>query len=186
MNEMNGMMRNVMIDLETYGTRPNSVIRSIGALYFDPESGKTGEEFYVNIQAESCLALGLVQDQATVDWWAKPQNAAANAQLAKDQIDLKIALQRFRLFMEYGGVYVWSQGANFDEPILASAYRAAKLAAPWRFYNARDTRTAYDFARFNPRTITREGTYHNALDDCRHQVACVVASHAKVYGDLSQ
>lgn len=42
-------MNNVMLDLETFGTQPGSVIRSIGAVVFDPFSDKLGKEFYVNM-----------------------------------------------------------------------------------------------------------------------------------------
>ena len=34
----------------------------------------------------------------------------------------------------------------------------------------RDVRTAVDLLGINPKEFTRDGTYHNALDDCLHQI----------------
>jgi hypothetical protein len=59
-----------MIDLETFGTKPGAVLRSIGALQFDPRTG-IGEEFYRNITEEDQLELGAHKDPNTVAWWAK-------------------------------------------------------------------------------------------------------------------
>ncbi|HAU5802086.1 3'-5' exonuclease [Citrobacter freundii] len=39
-------MNNLMIDLETMGKKPNAPIVSIGAVFFDPQSGELGQEFY--------------------------------------------------------------------------------------------------------------------------------------------
>jgi hypothetical protein len=39
-------------------------------------------------------------------------------------------------------------------------------------------------AEFNPRTVRRMGTYHNALDDAKHQVECVYRAHAKNKGKI--
>lgn len=39
-------MNNLMIDLETMGKKPNAPVVSIGAVFFDPQSGEIGPEFY--------------------------------------------------------------------------------------------------------------------------------------------
>ena len=46
----------------------------------------------------------------------------------------------------------------------------------------RDTRTAYDLARLDPKTIPREGTHHSALDDAHHQVRCVREAVRRIEG----
>jgi hypothetical protein len=88
------------------------------------------------------------------------------------------ALERIsRFWSGCSAEFLWSQGANFDEPILNHIYGKLKLRAPWKFHNSRDTRTAYHYGDslggFNSYTIKREGTYHNALDDAKHQANCV-------------
>ena len=67
--------RHVMLDLETFGTRPGSVLRSIGAVTFGLRAG-LGEEFYRNIDKQSQLELGLTVDAQTEAWWARQSEEA--------------------------------------------------------------------------------------------------------------
>jgi len=178
-------MQDVMVDLETWSTRPGAILRSLGAVFFDPETGQLGDEFYCNINEASCKKLKMHKDESTIEWWAKPDNALANKQLAMDQVPIVDVLNRFATFWRNGrGLWFWSQGANFDEPLLAWAFHAAGIKQPWEFYRAQDTRTAYRMGGFNSHTVKRAGTYHNALDDSKHQVVCVSMAHKKVRGKL--
>lgn len=173
-------MNDVMVDLETFGTTPGSVIRSIGAVVFDPYSDDMGTEFYVNIQDESCVSAGLTKDQSTIDWW-KRQSPKAIQSLLKDPVSLTEALVNFNAwFYKSKGMFVWSQGGNFDESLLAAALRAVDMVQPWKFWDSRCTRTAYSMAGFNTKVIKRAGTYHNALDDAKHQARCVQGAYAKI------
>lgn len=170
-------LSNVMIDLETWGKWSGCAIRSIGAVEFDPYSDKIGQTFYANILDETCVRAGLVKDASTVEWWSKQ---AAQAQKVFDQspVSLDTAIVDFkRWWRAVRGVFPWSQGANFDQPILEAAMRAVGEEAPWKFWDSRCTRTAYDMGGLNPRTIRREGTHHNALDDAVHQARCVQAAY---------
>lgn len=170
-------MNNVMIDLETWGTRPGSALRSIGAVDFDPHSDKIGATFYANIMDESCLSAGLLKDAGTVAWWSKQAVQAQDA-LSRDQRPLKEVVVDFHLwFRKQRGIFVWSQGANFDQPLWEAAVLAVGETVPWKFWDSRCTRTAYDMGRLNPRSIRRVGTAHNALDDAIHQVRCVQAAY---------
>ncbi len=175
----------VMMDLETWGTAAGSAIRSVGAVVFCPETGRLGDEFYSNVSDESCEALGLVKDANTVAFWAQPKNAKANEQLAIDPLPIEEVVRRFTSYWNNAkGEFVWSQGSNFDEPLLGHVYRRLGLPAPWKFYASRDTRTAYHYGkrtgRFNEFAIKRAGTYHNALDDAKHQAMCVHRATAAI------
>ncbi len=174
-------MFNVMLDLETWGKSPGCAIRSIGAVEFDPISGEVGAEFYANVDDESCKVVGLVKDPDTVKWWDDQPQQARDALKEKKQDIVTISHNFTAWFRGVRGMFVWSQGANFDEPIMSAVFRATGMKTPWRFYNARDTRTVYDVARFDPRSVRRTGTHHNALDDARHQVRLVQLAYAKLY-----
>lgn len=170
-------MTDVMLDLETWGTRPGCAIRSIGACVFDrkdapPRRGAMAT-FYANVTDESCAKLGLIVEPSTKQWWDSPSNRAASAHLLKDQISLEAAVFSFyEWFVKQGGKYVWCHGATFDVPIIEAASMTLGLPPPWRFQNVRDTRTVYDV--FGPVSFPkREGTHHNALDDAIHQARCV-------------
>jgi hypothetical protein len=178
-------MQNVMLDLETWGTRPGCAIRSVGAVMFDPHTTNIGDEFYANVDDASCLDLGLIKDESTVKWWAA-QSQQAQDSLKEDPLPLDEVIKRFRTWViRSRGVFVWSQGANFDEPIIQAAFTVTRMQAPWKFWDVRDTRTAYDMSGFDPRTVRRAGTYHNAVDDARHQAICVQRAYAKNNGRMA-
>lgn len=182
-------MRDMMLDLETFGTRPGCVIRSIGALMFDPRatmSNPNSEEmFYVNVDRASCEVLGMHVDPDTEKWWSQPKMREAQAALLVDPRPVTEAACTFLDFWRRSGARrVWSQGGNFDEPIMTAFLRACGLSAPWKFYDARCTRTAYQMGEFDPFSVRREGTHHSALDDCRHQVICVQRAFANIVGHV--
>lgn len=167
-------MNDSMIDLETWGTRPGSAIRSIAAVMFDPwKLGVVGAEFYMNVQDQSCLDAGLTMYADTVKFWDN-QKPEAVAPLLVDQKPLKeVALAFNRWFSTQGGYYVWSQGANFDDPVWSEASRSVGVAPPWKFWNSRCTRTMYGIAGLNFNAMKRKGVAHHALDDAKHQILCV-------------
>lgn len=168
---------NVMLDLETWGTAPGCAIRSVGAVLFDPHSDEMGAEFYANVLDESCVSAGLVKDESTVAWWGR-QSQKAQDSLKKDQEPIADVVAMFHHWFRLNrAIFVWSQGGNFDEPLWSAACRSIGVKVPWKFWDARCTRTAYDMGGFNPFTIKRQGTYHNALDDARHQARCVQAAY---------
>ena len=168
-----------MLDLETFGTEAGCVIRSIGAIVFDPWKG-IGEEFYRNITEEDQVILGAVKDPQTVAWWAK-QSKESQEIFAVDQVRLEIAVTDFNKFWRRNGLkYLWSQGSNFDGVLWEWSTKLVDHTVPWKFYDTRDTRTAYDVAGYDPRSMKRKGVYHNALDDAKHQCRCVYRSYQTI------
>lgn len=179
------MQSHIMVDLETFGTAPGSVIRSIGAVVFDIKTGKLGSEFYANITRESCEAAGMTVDQDTVNWWNRSENRLAQESLMKDQRDFEQVGKDFcrwyaRQCSGLTKVAMWSQGSNFDGVLLEAALRKVGLRPPWKFYHALDTRTAYFMGDFDSFSVKRAGTYHNALDDAKHQALCVHRAYQKL------
>lgn len=173
-------MFDVMLDLETFGKKTGCVIRSIGAIVFDPYSDRTGETFYQNVTKEDQVALGLHVDPETEAWWARQPTAARDA-LVGNQVSAEEAAKEFVGWWKKQNVTrVWSQGANFDEPIISEFFRVLKRSAPWKFHDSRDTRTAYQMGDFNVFAVKRKGTHHNALEDSRHQAYCVQQAFKKL------
>lgn len=169
----------IMVDLETMGTAPGSAIVSLGAVAFDPVDGRLGEEFYRVIDLRSCQRAGLTIDPATVMWWLQ-QSDAARAQLnSQDANQLSDALGWFATWWRrQNGQFIWGHGANFDEPILSWAFRAAHVVVPWKYWDARCTRTL--FALTGERPDRQKGTHHNALDDARAQAEAVIRAYGKL------
>lgn len=171
-------MKHLMLDLETFGIKPGSVLRSIGAVVFSLD-GQMGKEFYLNIDEASSLAAGLIKDPGTVKWWSQ-QSAEAQAALLVNPWPLGNVVMDFHDFYRHSGVRtVWAQGANFDPALWEAAALAVNSPVPWKFYDVRDTRTAYELGKLGKADEPkRQGTYHNALDDAKHQVRCVAKAVA--------
>lgn len=169
----------IMVDIETLGKHAGCIILSLGAVAFDPKDpNKAGETFYANIDPFDMQQYGFHTDPDTVEWW-KGQSEEAKASLLVDRKPAVVVLKDFiQWFHSVRGEQIWSQGASFDIPIIDCALKIYGLTPPWKYWNVRDTRTAYDIFNFDPRSVKRVGTYHNALDDCQYQVQCVQRAFA--------
>lgn len=166
-------MNHIMLDLETFGTRPGSVIRSIGAAVFAPRGIGWGATFYQNIDKESCTAVGLTVDPRTEEWWSKQSQAAKN-DLLVDPKHLIVVANLFSQWCIANQVEkVWCHGATFDVVLWAAAVAVIGQDVPWKYNNVRDTRTLYELTGFDVKTVPKIGNAHNALDDCKFQVHCV-------------
>ncbi|EMC7641386.1 3'-5' exoribonuclease, partial [Escherichia coli] len=112
----------LMIDLETMGKNPDAPIISIGAIFFDPQTGDMGPEFSKTIDLETA---GGVIDRDTIKWWLK-QSREAQSAIMTDEIPLDDALLQLREFIDENSgeffVQVWGNGANFDNTILRRSY----------------------------------------------------------------
>lgn len=168
----------IMIDLETMGSRPGSVIASIGAIMFDPVEGKLGESFYLNVDMGSAASAGLTFDGDTISWWLQQSQEAREA-LRSDPRPLADVLDALTLFFrEEGAYFFWSHGANFDEPVLSAAYEALRKKRPWTYSASRCTRTIFDLANVKPDRAS--GVHHNALDDARAQAQAVCEAYVRL------
>lgn len=159
----------VMLDLETLGTRPGDVILSIGAVWFAPKIG-IKSSFHVSIDPASSKAAGLRAQKSTLEWWEKQSDEAKAAAFA-GELSLESAIKQFAMWLPKGTAEnttcIWGNGANFDNAMLAAAYRALKLEVPWPYWNDRCYRTIS--AMFMKTKVERVGTGHNALDDATTQ-----------------
>ncbi|BAI30525.1 3'-5' exoribonuclease [Escherichia coli] len=174
----------LMIDLKTMGKNPDAPIISIGAIFFDPQTGDMGPEFSKTIDLETA---GGVIDRDTIKRWLK-QSREAQSAIMTDEIPLDDALLQLREFIDENSgeffVQVWGNGANFDNTILRRSYERQGIPCPWRYYNDRDVRTIVELGKaidFDVRTaIPFEGERHNALDDARYQAKYVSAIWKKL------
>ncbi|MDE9781904.1 3'-5' exoribonuclease [Escherichia marmotae] len=174
----------LMIDLETMGKNPDAPIISIGAIFFDPQTGDMGPEFSKTIDLDTA---GGVIDRDVIKWWLK-QSREAQSAILTDEIPLDDALLQLQEFIDENSgeffVQVWGNGANFDNVILRRSYERQGIPCPWRYHNDRDVRTIVELGKaidFDARTaIPFEGERHNALDDARYQAKYVSAIWQKL------
>ena len=176
MAQDNCVVTNVMVDIETLGTKPGSIIASIGAVVFCPKRG-IGDEIRELVDIESAQSFGLTIDAPTISWWFNQSVGARNALFDGYRHDLPTALSNFSSFLGRlnSPVRMWSHGPSFDLVLLEFAYQAANITVPWLYNSHRDTRTLFDIAGVNLSDY-RVGTHHDALDDARSQARAAMAA----------
>lgn len=167
--EKDRKFEHLMLDIETMGNGSFSSILSIGALEFDIETGETGKEFYVNVDLQSCMDLGLVVSASTIMWWLKQNEEARKDLTEKEVLPIQKALLGFADFCNKD-YQIWGNSARFDCGILQNAYNKALLDIPWDFRKERCVRTLVSFRPDVKDSSARYTTEHNALSDCYHQV----------------
>lgn len=130
-----------VVDEESLSTEPNAALYSIGATMIDDL--EIVDRFYVNIDPQSCLDVGLHQSQSTMDWWAKQGEAAQNV-LLHDRVPIQTALTMWSDWIaKHGGksVKLMGNGPCADNMWLNSAYKACGMQNPVPSWNDIDHRT---------------------------------------------
>jgi len=164
------MLTDIMIDLETLNTTPDAAILTIGAVKFDPFGRELSEpemdSFYVKVDLDSCDRIGLTTNDDTIAWWAnQSKEAQAAAFDPEGRIDIVDAFAQLYKFC-WGAKRVWSNGSCFDIVICEHVFRKINRACPWKFWEVRDVRTAFDLGIDPKRPPV---TAHHALEDAWNQ-----------------
>lgn len=164
--------RDIMIDLETLATTPNSVILTIAGIRFNYSKDYTGitspydlDYFYCRVDTESQNDRDISDD--TVAWWAEQdEDVRIEAFSPMDRLSLNDALTAFN-YWATGADRYWANGAAFDFPILETANKDIGAVSPWKYWQAMDARTIYKLVpnHFNPKKLK-----HHALFDCLNQI----------------
>lgn len=166
-------MNHIMLDTETLGTRADSVIISIGAVKFDPYSNMPfaiePETFYASVSIDSNHEAGPRDiDEDTLVWWLD-QSASARRVFTEPKTTLRCALEDLAFYINHPDYEMWSNGADFDLPLLTHAYRSFGLEVPWQHSNTNCFRTMkkLPFARALP--AVPQADKHHARADAAHQ-----------------
>lgn len=186
-------MNHVMLDIETFGTSPESRILEIGACRFDPATGQTGA--YLSLPVRDHLG---VVDIDTVRWWMK-QGEEARAHIVSgadsDKDPLTSPLNVIEAIIQWAGEYtaedglqvpkaefLWSNGPSFDEVMLKAFFARYGQGSRWPFqyHGSRDFRTVVDLADFGRADYVKPEVAHMALADAVAQAETVMAALAKV------
>ena len=126
--------------MQTVG--PTAAIIQVGACTFEldgPAPAPGGFERTVALQ--SSLFAGGSIDISTIEWWRSRDHAAVERNAER----LQAVLGDFITWFPASN-FLWANGANFDPPVLESAFRSVGLTAPWKYNLVRDTRTLWHFA----------------------------------------
>lgn len=166
----------VMVDIETLGLEPGSVILSIGAVTFDVDG--IHDNWYLSVDLESCQDHGLEIDASTLDWWLSQDDSVQTVLTGGE--DLPEALEQLSRF--YGTAQeVWAFSPSFDVAHLDHAYDAVGIVPPWSYKETRDCRTLASLPQWPD--LEQEGMEHNALHDARYQATCTIECLNRIHGE---
>lgn len=163
------MYSNVMLDLETLGTRPDAAILSIGAIAFNLHDNLTQ---YFEVKCQPDLARYTVDYSTVAFWMAQPD--AARLPLFKNTRPMYDALGALSSFLSVtipSDATVWALPAAFDIPIIENAYRTEKRVIPWKYDSAACLRTLCKLAKITKAQRVQPRIPHDALSDCEAQLA---------------
>ena len=181
-------MNHVMIDIETMGASVNSALVSVAAVFFDPDTGNLGQEFYQPIKLASSQYYGFEVEASTVEWWLQQSEEAVAVLKDENRIGLKPALEALSQFImlhrDDENVHVWGNGPAFDNAILSNAFSKLYVKKPWKYSKDRCVRTFSDIAVVHGGKSLKdtpfEGTAHNALDDAKHQARFIAGVYVRM------
>ena len=156
----------VMVDIESLSTEHNANIISIGAVGFD--AIKIHGTFSRNIVIQKDRHIS----DSTIIWWMK-QSEAVRQVFEKDTVPIKAALEDFGWYLKQINNLegVWGNGSDFDNVILADAYKQYGIPQPWSHLQNRCYRTLKNMKP--DLKLERLGEHHNSLHDAVSQ-----ATHA--------
>ena len=169
----------VMLDLETLGTRPDCVILTLGAVKFDPYSlREPGPGIYMRVDVDEQTALGREVQEDTLNWWlSQAEDIREEALGESDRVSLDTLYRDLNKFL-VGVDNIWAQGPVFDIAILENLYRQCGWPTPWQFWQISDSRTLFK-THGDPRVKGKAGL-HNALEDCVSQAIAVQQIYKKL------
>jgi len=164
--------RDIMIDLETLATTPDSVVLTIAGIRFNHSKDYKNirnpydmDFFYCRVNTDDQTQRYI--DPDTLAWWAKQdEDIKAEAFDTDNRLSLNDAMTAFNYWARGGDRY-WANGSAFDFPILESCNANLGNANPWRYWQVMDARTIFKIVS-NHYVPTQ--SKHHALFDCLNQI----------------
>lgn len=180
----------IVVDLETLGTKPGAVIASIGAVCLFPGMpAGWALPFYARVDIADATNRGLTIDTDTVLWWLTEPSWAARVEIfhPDHRATLPGALERLNEwaagFHHPKGEphHWWGKGPTFDLAILRAGYEACGMDCPFLYHRERCIRTAGDMSPGSGRvTFDPFETPHHAGDDAMAEARYLARCRAGV------
>lgn len=177
-------MMHVMLDLETLGTKPGSVIFAIGAVAFKDSEFELGPEefnstFHKIISIENSQYYKFAINPDTERWWSEETGDKSELIAALtgkgNAVSVGEALTAFQDWLsqyqdnpDHKKVLVWGNGKEFDNALLRAYYEHLGMECPFTFRADMDFRTLKNlFPDCKPQQDN--DTPHNSLADAKYQ-----------------
>lgn len=177
-------MKHIMVDIETLSTAVNATVLSIGAVEFDPMSGKIEREFYHELDLSDQTNRHI--DVNTMQWWVKQclvntDNIEFLTKPNSHKDDIDFVLVKLGAFIVgkdthyfdraegYEKIALWACDPDFDIAILDNLYKERSLILPWKYSEPKSVRTVRMLTQIAGMEIPEIEADHNALNDCIRQ-----------------
>lgn len=177
-------MKHIMVDIETLSTAVNAAVLSIGAVEFDPMTGKIEREFYYELDLSEQTNRHV--DINTMQWWIKQcmvntDNIEFLLKNNRKKDAVAYVLHELGAFVNGGAEYamtrvegyekiaLWACDPDFDIAILADLYKEHNLPVPWKFSEPKSVRTVRMLTQLAGMEVPHQEADHNALNDCIRQ-----------------
>jgi DNA-binding XRE family transcriptional regulator len=142
----------LVIDTETLGTKPDSVILSLGAYFVDvekdiPSFDKIVEDgFYMKFDAKEQIDDGRTVDKATLEWWEKEGDVAKDVLAASDNdVSYTRLFEGLNNYLKGKTDYwIFARSPSFDFTVLDNIRNYNNIESLWPFYHEKDIRTFLD------------------------------------------
>ena len=184
--------KNIMIDIETFGRRPNGLIVSIGAIAFSsaPEdissgtifSGKPEDFFHDLLSLEAAeTETRFVKDPNTLRWWKESNQVAYQKLRNLMRLSSLDSLQLLTKFVSWlkpfcdQGYNIIGNSPSFDLVIIENACNVLGVPFPVPYRSETDYRTLTDLIwedGTKPRPAANDA--HDALFDAKFQAEVYV------------
>jgi hypothetical protein len=159
----------LMIDFESLGLRPNSVILSAGVCSVPPnlvpEAQWYGEFDALEQEGDP---YNRVTDPNTLSWWMTQGDMPQGELSLKDGI-ISLQAHLYNLAQQYK-LELWANGTDFDIPLFYNALDQHNCPSPFKYDAVRDYRTMRK-AFWEVPSLPFQGKKHHALDDAKNQAA---------------
>lgn len=167
--------KDIMIDLETGGTKPGDAILSIGACTFREKDGGARYCFHAFAKADDRFRI----QPSTLTWWEeKHPEAKKEAFSGRNSID-DVLFSFADYISQFKEVRVWGNSASFDLKILERAYEICNIPIPWTRRQEMCYRTLKNL--FPQVPYYPPAKAHNAFEDALAQAAHADAIFAVMY-----
>lgn len=169
-------MKRMMVDIETFDTRPSSIVFQVGACLFD-DHGDCSEKMLWHIDVVPQIMLGRTFDHDTQKFWMAQKKESWERPHKKLSSVYDMVSGLNAMAVAFNVEEVWSNSPSFDAVILRSLAETFRVSLVWDFRKDRDVRTLKKMAAdLGWEEVYLRETTHNALDDCVDQVNTTVSA----------
>lgn len=186
----------IMVDIETLGTSPDSTVIQIASMAFDIQTGEVKDKFNMIADIEK-NELPISATGGTIKWWLNTNADLFKKLLNEGNASSEEVIKYFYNWINklrqkemnekkdltlLGDLYLWGNGILFDNKIIQHQMKMVGLDYPIFYRNDRDVRTIVDLAgaksglsekelkaKFNDESLVA----HNAFDDVIYQIGLV-------------